>query len=112
MPRSQATAGDVRAEGQRCYAGVMRNPQPKAKGCANRRARQFVELSAEEGDVVTVAMPNGIEFCGTMFAVWKLGATPKISRCWKIQTSRGATGRPEFDLGAVEIWNAERKKLR
>jgi bile acid-coenzyme A ligase len=43
---------------------------------ANRKARQLAQLGVTEGDVVTLAVPNGREFFETVFAVWKLGATP------------------------------------
>jgi bile acid-coenzyme A ligase len=43
---------------------------------SNRKARQLAALGVGEGDVVTLAVPNGVEFFETVFAVWKLGATP------------------------------------
>lgn len=43
---------------------------------SNRKARQLAALGVGEGDVVTLAVPNGIEFFETVFGVWKLGATP------------------------------------
>jgi bile acid-coenzyme A ligase len=43
---------------------------------ANRKARQLADLGVGEGDVVTLAVPNGLEFFETVFAVWKLGAIP------------------------------------
>lgn len=43
---------------------------------ANRKARQLAALGVGEGDVVTLAVPNGFEFFETAFAIWKLGATP------------------------------------
>jgi bile acid-coenzyme A ligase len=42
----------------------------------NRKARQLAQLGVDAGDVVTLAVPNGLEFYETVFAVWKLGATP------------------------------------
>jgi bile acid-coenzyme A ligase len=36
----------------------------------------FAELGVHEGDLVTLALPNGIEFAESVFAIWKLGATP------------------------------------
>lgn len=45
---------------------------------SNRRARQLAALDVGEGDVVTLAVPNGHEFYETAFAVWKLGATVNI----------------------------------
>lgn len=47
---------------------------------SNRKARQIAALGVGEGegDLVTIALPNGIEFYEAVFAVWKLGATPNI----------------------------------
>jgi bile acid-coenzyme A ligase len=45
---------------------------------SNRKARQLAELGVGEGDVVTLAVPNGMEFYETAFAIWKLGATPNL----------------------------------
>jgi bile acid-coenzyme A ligase len=44
---------------------------------SNRRARAFEKLGVGEGDFVTLALPNGIEFVESLFACWKLGATPQ-----------------------------------
>lgn len=44
----------------------------------NRRARLLAHRGVGEGDFVTVALPNGIEFYETTFALWKLGAIPNI----------------------------------
>ena len=43
---------------------------------SNRLARAYARLGAGPGDLVTVALPNGIEFLEACLAVWKLGATP------------------------------------
>lgn len=45
---------------------------------SNRKARQLAALDVGDGDVVTLAVPNGFEFYETAFAIWKLGATPNI----------------------------------
>jgi bile acid-coenzyme A ligase len=44
---------------------------------ANRLARAYAGLGVGHGDFVTVALPNGIEFFETCYAVWKLGAVPQ-----------------------------------
>jgi len=44
---------------------------------ANRLARAYAQLGVVEGDFVTIALPNGIEFVQSLFACWKLGATPQ-----------------------------------
>jgi bile acid-coenzyme A ligase len=43
---------------------------------ANRAARAFAELGVEHGDLVTIALPNSIDFYVAAAAAWKLGATP------------------------------------
>lgn len=45
---------------------------------SNRIARHLASLGVEEGDVVTLAAPNGLDFYETAFAIWKLGATPNV----------------------------------
>ena len=42
----------------------------------NRRARLLAGFGVKPDDLVTVALPNGLEFYETVFAIWKLGATP------------------------------------
>ena len=44
---------------------------------ANRLARSYAEMGVTKGDLVTVGLPNGIEFYEVCFALWKLGATPQ-----------------------------------
>jgi bile acid-coenzyme A ligase len=43
---------------------------------ANRRARALAAMGVGADDFVTLALPNSIEFYETVFAIWKLGATP------------------------------------
>ena len=44
---------------------------------SNRLARAYAALGVAEGDLVTIALPNGIEFFAACLATWKLGATPQ-----------------------------------
>jgi bile acid-coenzyme A ligase len=44
---------------------------------SNRLARAYAELGVGEGDFVTLALPNGIEFALAAIAIWKLGAVPQ-----------------------------------
>lgn len=44
---------------------------------SNRLARAYTELGVRQGSFVTVALPNGVEFFESIFAVWKLGAIPQ-----------------------------------
>ena len=43
----------------------------------NRLARAYAALGVKENDLVTVGLPNSIEFFEACFAIWKLGATPQ-----------------------------------
>lgn len=45
---------------------------------SNRRARMMAAHGVTQGDYVTVALPNGLEFYETVFGIWKLGAIPNI----------------------------------
>jgi len=44
---------------------------------ANRIARELASMGVVQGDFVTIALPNGIEFVAVVVACWKLGATPQ-----------------------------------
>lgn len=44
---------------------------------SNRLARAYAARGAAAGDLVTIGLPNGIEFLQACAAVWKLGATPQ-----------------------------------
>ncbi|MSR13770.1 MAG: acid--CoA ligase [Gammaproteobacteria bacterium] len=43
----------------------------------NRLARAYQALGVVENDLVTIALPNGLEFLEVAIATWKLGATPQ-----------------------------------
>lgn len=43
----------------------------------NRLARAYQQLGVGQGDVVTIALPNGFSFYEAAIACWKLGATPQ-----------------------------------
>jgi bile acid-coenzyme A ligase len=43
----------------------------------NRLARAYAELGVGEGDLVTIGLPNSVEFYEAAVATWKLGATPQ-----------------------------------
>lgn len=44
---------------------------------SNRYARALAQLGVTAGDLVTIGLPNGIEFYVATVAAWKLGATPQ-----------------------------------
>ena len=43
----------------------------------NRLARAYQQLGVNENDLVTLGLPNGIEFIEAAIAIWKLGAIPQ-----------------------------------
>src|SRR2546429_7145084 len=43
----------------------------------SRLARAYQHYGVRQDDLVTIALPNGIEFYEAALAVWKLGATPQ-----------------------------------
>ena len=43
----------------------------------NRLARAYAELGVAQGDYVTIALPNSIEWVQAVAATWKLGAVPQ-----------------------------------
>jgi bile acid-coenzyme A ligase len=45
---------------------------------SNRYARALSQLGVREGDFVTIALPNCVEFYLSSFAIWKLGAIPNV----------------------------------
>ena len=44
---------------------------------SNRLARAYADLGVAQDDLVTIGLPNGVEFYVACAAVWKLGATPQ-----------------------------------
>ena len=44
---------------------------------SNQLARAYAELGVGQDDLVTIGLPNGVEFYLACAAVWKLGATPQ-----------------------------------
>lgn len=68
--RSPGRAALVLADGAVSYAELDAR--------SNRRARMLATHGVEAGDFVTVALPNGLAFYETVFAIWKLGAIPNI----------------------------------
>ena len=56
--------------------GDERITRAELESRANRAARAFAELGVGVGDLVTIALPNSIDFYVAVAAAWKLGATP------------------------------------
>jgi bile acid-coenzyme A ligase len=84
------------------------------ESATNRLARAYEQLGVRQNDLVTIALPNGIEFVAACVALWKLGATPQPVSC--------RLPRPEFEaivelanpslvIGAPEDWFPRRTVL-
>ena len=56
--------------------GESRRTRAELEARANRLARAFAGVGVGAGNLVTVSLPNGIEFFEAALAAWKLGATP------------------------------------
>jgi bile acid-coenzyme A ligase len=44
---------------------------------SNRLARAYAELGVQQDDLVTIGLPNGVDYFIACAAIWKLGATPQ-----------------------------------
>ncbi len=44
---------------------------------SNQLARRLQALGVRAGDMVTIGLPNGVEFFEATLATWKLGAVPQ-----------------------------------
>jgi bile acid-coenzyme A ligase len=58
-------------------ARLPRITRGELESLANRLGRDYQRRGVKEGDLVTIALPNGIEFFAACLALWKLGATPQ-----------------------------------
>lgn len=73
-------------------------------GLANQMARAYAELGVGKGDLVTIALPNGVEFLAATLAVWKLGASPQPISARLPEKERQAIielAQPKLILGAA-----------
>jgi bile acid-coenzyme A ligase len=70
------SCADTRSAGASPGAGVTLSRAELATR-SNRLARQLAKLGVGHGDLVTIGLPNGIEFFVASVAAWKLGATPQ-----------------------------------
>ncbi|MEE2678489.1 MAG: AMP-binding protein [Myxococcota bacterium] len=57
-----------------CGEQELRRGELEAR--TNRRARTYAERGVGAGDLVTLALPNGLELVEACIATWKLGAVP------------------------------------
>lgn len=81
---------------------------------ANRRARAFAARGVGKDDFVTIALPNGLEFIESLFACWKLGATPQPVSSRLPQHERDAIVElvdPRLVVGVEESRHGDRATL-
>ncbi len=57
-----------------CDGRTLRRAELEAR--ANRLARAYAERGVAQGDLVTLVLPNGLEWVVACMAAWKLGAVP------------------------------------
>ena len=62
---------------RRSPAATTRISRAELDARSNRLARAYADLGVGQGDLVTIALPNSVEFYEACVAVWKLGATPQ-----------------------------------
>ncbi|MDA9405333.1 AMP-binding protein [Bradyrhizobium sp. CCBAU 45384] len=83
-------AEDVISLGEKLSRSAEMMPNERAVSCreteltwsqldvsANRVARALQALGVKLGDLVTIGLPNSVEFVQACWGVWKLGATPQ-----------------------------------
>jgi bile acid-coenzyme A ligase len=73
-------------------------------------ARAFARLGVQQGDLVTITLPNSIEFLSAVAACWKLGAVPQpvsfmaprreVAQIVELADSRVVVGAAPGDFGA------------
>jgi len=57
--------------------GSMTRTAAELEVNSNRLAHYFASLGVKADDLVTIALPNGLQFIESTLAIWKLGATPQ-----------------------------------
>jgi bile acid-coenzyme A ligase len=79
VPIGTAIAENVRADPDRpaVTCGDRTITRGELDSRTNRLARAYEALGVKQDDLVTIALPNSVEFYEASVAVWKLGATPQ-----------------------------------
>ncbi|WP_407193143.1 AMP-binding protein [Bradyrhizobium sp. STM 3566] len=83
-------AEDLISLGEKLYRRAQATPDAPAVSCgevtltcrqlearANRIARALQKLGVRLGDLVTIGLPNSVDFIEACWGVWKLGASPQ-----------------------------------
>ena len=76
---SRAVSDNARRHGDRpaITCGEHAISWLELEASTNRLARAYAELGVTKDSLVTIALPNSIEFIEAAIAIWKLGATPQ-----------------------------------
>jgi bile acid-coenzyme A ligase len=72
---------------------------------SNRLARAYKSLGVKDGDFVTIALPNSLEFVEASYAAWKLGAIPQPVSSKLPKLERDAiieVGQPKLVVGVED----------
>jgi len=75
--RAMAWHAERDPDGVAVFFGEEAATRGRLERRSNRLARAYAARGVGEGDLVTIALPNSIEFYEAALAVWKLGATPQ-----------------------------------
>lgn len=76
-PRALARSVERDPEGVALVCGERSISRAELDRRSTRLAHAYAARGVAEGDFVTIALPNGIEFVEATFAAWKLGAVPQ-----------------------------------
>ena len=81
---------------------------------SNRLARAYAQRGVSQGDFVTLALPNSVEFVAATFATWKLGAVPQPISSYLPETERAALielAKPALLVGVESGVSGDRPSL-
>jgi len=92
-------------EGTAIVFGDATRSRAALESRSNRLARAYRERGVVADDLVTLALPNGIEFFEACLAIWKLGATPQPISARLPEVERRSIvelGDPKLVVGVAE----------
>src|SRR5690242_7401827 len=72
-----ATLSELTPDAPAVSCGAVTRSYAEIHRRTNRIARGLLQLGVKYGDLVTLGLPNGIEFVEACYALWKIGATPQ-----------------------------------
>lgn len=119
---------DVKPDAPAVSAGAVTRTWREIHLRTNRIARGLLAAGVKHGDLVTLGLPNGIEFVEACYALWKIGATPQpvSSRLPTVELEAimelaktpivigafaGSDGRPRVDIAQLADANRDDSDL-